>query len=403
MGQVSQTPGLTRQQVSIVPGSAWARLPAVGGMLAVLGLGLSAYLGRSDPRQLYFSYLVAYLYFLSLALGAQFFVLVQFATRSGWSVAVRRMAEHTMGTLPLFALLFIPVVLGLHQIYDWTGAAAVAADHLLQHKRPYLNEPFFLGRAAIYLVAWSGIGIWFRRQSMAQDASGERRITRRLQAVSAPALIVYALTVTFASFDWLMTLDPHWYSTVFGVYFFAGAVVCHFALLALLALALRRAGLAAGVITVEHLHDMGKLLFAFVCFWAYIAFSQFMLLWYANIPEETIFYLRRLTGSWSSVSVLLALGHFVAPFFFLLPRTVKRSSGGLLLGALWMLGMHYLDLYWLVMPRIHPEGVRLSLLDLSTWMGVGGVFLAGLGWLMRHAALIPLKDPRLPESLSFEN
>jgi len=391
------------EQVSVRPGSGWAKLPLVGALLAVVGLGAAAWLGRGDPRQFAHSYLVAFLYFLSIALGGLFFVLVQHATRSGWSVVVRRTAENVAGTLPLFALLFIPVALGLHALFEWTHAEEVARDHLLAHKRPYLNETFFFIRAAVYLVSWTLISWWYRRVSVKQDASGDRQLTRRLQTASAPALIVYGITVTFASFDWLMSLAPHWYSTIFGIYFFAGAVVGLFAVLGLLALGLRRSDAAGGAITVEHLHDVSRLLFAFTCFWAYIAFSQFMLLWYANIPEETIFYLHRIRGSWLTLSVVLAVGHFCAPFLFLLPRTIKRSGPGLALAALWLLGMHYLDLYWLVMPRLHPAGVTPHVLDGACLLGVGGVFLCGLGLLMRRAALIPVKDPRLPESLSFEN
>ncbi len=394
---------VSASEVTIRPGSGWARLPALGLVLAALGLGATFLLGKDSPRQLYHSYLVAYLYFLSLALGGLFFVLVQHATRSGWSVVVRRLAEHVAGTLPLFVPLFIPIAVGLHELYHWSHAEAVARDHLLHHKQPYLNVTFFFVRAGAYLLIWSLLSTWFRRRSLAQDASGDHEITRRLGRVSAPSLILFALSLTFASFDWVMSLDPHWYSTIYGVVFFAGSVVGLFALLALLSLGLGRAGLTAGAITAEHLHDIGKLLFAFVSFWAYVACSQFMLYWYANIPEETTFYLVRLSPGWWSVSVLIAVGHFIAPFFFLLPRTVKRSRGGLALAAIWMLAMHYLDLYWLVMPNLDPAAFRYSLLDGAALLGVGGAFLAALGRLMQGAPLIPVRDPRLPESLSFEN
>jgi hypothetical protein len=371
--------------------------------LAALGLGATFFLGRESPKQLYHSYLVAYIYFLSLALGGLFFVLVQHATRSGWSVVVRRVAEHVAGTLPLFVPLFIPIAVGVHDLYHWSHPEAVAADPLLRHKQPFLNSTFFFIRAGVYLGAWSVLGWWFRRRSLAQDRSGDHAITRRLGRVSAPSLIVFGVTITFASFDWMMSLDPHWYSTIYGVVFFAGAAIGLFALLALLALGLSRSGLTAGAITVEHLHDLSRLLFAFVCFWAYVAFSQFMLYWYASIPEETIFYLRRLGPGWLKLSVVISVGHFVLPFFFLLPRTIKRSRAGLGLGALWMLAMHYLDLYWLIMPNLHPSAMAFSLLDGAALLGVGGAFLAALGRLLQGSPLIPVRDPRLPESLSFEN
>ena len=212
-----------------------------------------------------------------------------------------------------------------------------------------------------------------------------------------------ALTQTFASVDWIMSLTPHWYSTMFGVYFFAGSFVGFIALLSVMTVAMQRAGLLETVVTAEHLHDLGKFLFAFTAFWAYIAFSQFLLVWYANLPEETIFYKARIEGSWRAVSILLMVGHFGVPFLYLMGRTVKRNGLTLAVGGVWLLLMHFVDLYWQVMPTLHPPGVRPSALDVAAFVAVGGVFVAAVGWLMRRQALVPLRDPRLPESLAFEN
>jgi hypothetical protein len=200
-----------------------------------------------------------------------------------------------------------------------------------------------------------------------------------------------------------MSLAPHWYSTIFGVYFFAGSAVGVYAVLTIFAVLARRARAAAGAITLEHLHDLGKLLFAFVSFWAYIAFSQYLLIWYANLPEETVWYAHRLSGGWTRASTTLALGHFVLPFFFLLPRTIKRHPGALLAAASWMLVMHYGDLYWQIMPPLHPEGPRFTAIDAATLLGIGGLLLASLAWMMRRSAIVPLRDPRLAESLALEN
>jgi len=239
---------------------------------------------------------------------------------------------------------------------------------------------------------------------VAQDAAADPRTTRLLQSVSAPALIVFAVTLTVASFDWIMSLDPHWYSTIFGVYVFSGCAVAIFALVPLLAIALEgRGGPLEGVVTAEHYHDLGKLLFGFVVFWAYIAFSQYMLVWYGNLPEETIWYAHRLEHGWEAVTVALALAHFVVPFFYLLLRRTKRNRALLAVACVWLLAAHGLDLYWLVMPAVHPEGVAFSLLGPLAWLGVGGLFAAALGWLLRRPAAVPVGDPRLPESLSFEN
>jgi hypothetical protein len=285
----------------------------------------------------------------------------------------------------------------------WVGKTAGAKDLVLAGKAPYLNTQFFLVRAAIYFTFWSAIAIYFSRRSRSQDASGDRSISLRLRGLSGPALIVMALTQTFAAIDWIMSLDPYWYSTMFGVYWFAGSFVSFFALVTLMVVVLNRSKLMANAISLEHFHDLGKLLFAFTVFWAYIGFSQFFLIWYGNIPEETIFFRHRLVGSWSSVSLLLAAGHFVIPFFFFMPRSIKRKPTLLAAGALWMLAMHAVDVYWLVMPVQRPAGMALGLADVGAFLAIGGFFVAAVGWMMLGAPLIPVGDPRLPESLSFEN
>jgi hypothetical protein len=287
---------------------------------------------------------------------------------------------------------------------------AAAHDPNLAGKAAFLNPGFFYLRSAAYLVLWGAMGWWFRRRSLAQDSTGDPKVTRLLQSASAPALLVYAITLTLASFDWIMSLDPHWYSTIFGVYVFAGSTVAIFALVILLAVVLERRGPLAGVITPEHYHDLGKMLFSFVAFWAYIAFSQYMLMWYGNIPEETVWWGQRLGHGWLGFSVGLALVNFVLPFFFLLSRDVKRHRVTIGIAAVWLLAAHYVDVYWLVMPSLAAHGVgglgsgfRLDWLDLLALVAVVGLFLGTLGLLMRRSALVPVADPRLPESLSFEN
>jgi hypothetical protein len=385
----------------------WRRFPMIGLVLAVVGLGASLALGftggEEARHQLWHSWLVGSLFVLSIALGGLFFVIIHHATQAGWSVVVRRIAENAMSTLPFLALLFLPLVLfGLGDLFHWTHAEAMQ-DKVLASKAPYLNVPFFLIRAAAYFVIWSGLAFWFGRQSRLQDATGDREITRRMRRLSPPALLLFALSITFFAFDWLMSLDPHWYSTIFGLYFFAGSVMGFFAFLALVEIAGKHAGLLGRVVSAEHRHDIGKLLFGFVIFWAYMAFSQYLLIWYANLPEETTFFANRMAGSWRAVSIALAIGHFVVPFFFLMPRAFKRSSKALAAASIWLLAMHLLDLYWLVMPNLHREGMALSLLDVAAVIGCCGVFLAAFGGALKRQALVPLRDPRLPESLTFEN
>ena len=401
--------GISPREVSLPAGHPLARAAWPSVIVGVLALAAAWLLGGGSPR-FYAAYLVAYLYGLTVALGGLFFVLLQFATRSGWSVTVRRLGEHVMGTLPLFVVLFVPVALGAPELFTWMAPGAAAHDPNLAGKAAFLNPGFFYLRSAAYLVLWGAMGWWFRRRSLAQDSTGDPKVTRLLQSASAPALLVYAITLTLASFDWIMSLDPHWYSTIFGVYVFAGSTVAIFALVILLAVVLERRGPLAGVITPEHYHDLGKMLFSFVAFWAYIAFSQYMLMWYGNIPEETVWWGQRLGHGWLGFSVGLALVNFVLPFFFLLSRDVKRHRVTIGIAAVWLLAAHYVDVYWLVMPSLAAHGVgglgsgfRLDWLDLLALVAVVGLFLGTLGLLMRRSALVPVADPRLPESLSFEN
>jgi hypothetical protein len=394
---------LRPEQAAIPPGHSWNRLPFIGIVCALLGGVLSAALGTGNPRQFFFSYLVAFLFFLSLGLGALFFVLIQYASQGGWGIVVRRIGEVSFATIPVFALLFVPVLLGMQTLYVWSVPGAADHDELLRWKEPYLNVPFFLIRAAVFFAVWSFIAIAYYRGSRGQDATGDPAVSARMRRFSGPAIILLAVTTAFASVDWIMSLTPHWYSTIFGVYFFAGAFVGFIALLSVVSVAMRGAGLLETIITPEHLHDIGKLLFAFTAFWAYIAFSQFFLIWYANLPEETIWYKARLVGSWKAVSVLLMAGHFGAPFFYLMGRTVKRHGLTLALGGIWLLAMHFVDLYWQVMPTLHREGVRPAALDVTALVAVGGCFVAAASWLLRRQALVPLRDPRLAESMAFEN
>jgi hypothetical protein len=394
---------LRPEQVTIPPGHSWNRIPLIAAVLALLGAVACAILGAANPKQFFFSWLVSFLFFLSLALGALFFVLIQYAAQGGWGIVLRRIGETTFAMIPLMAVLFVPLLFGLHDLFEWSHADAAEHDALLRWKAPYLNVPFFLIRATLFFAIWSFIALLYYRGSRGQDATGDPAVSARLRRFAGPSIIVLALTQTFAAIDWIMSLTPHWYSTMFGVYFFAGSFLGFIALLSVVAVAMRRAGLLDTVINAEHLHDIGKFLFAFTSFWAYIGFSQFFLIWYANLPEETIWFKARLEGSWMPVSLLLMAGHFGVPFFYLMGRAVKRRGWTLALGGTWLLLMHFMDLYWQVMPTLHPEGLSPSVLDVAAFLTVGGCFVAAASWLMRRQALVPLRDPRLGESLAFEN
>ncbi len=381
-----------------------------GATVGVVGLALAAILGArvgDGGKQFMHSYLLALVYFLSLGLGALFFVTLQYLTRAGWSVVIRRFAELVASSLPLVALLFVPLLVAMLQgnaaLYEWVDAGMVAGDELLSGKAAYLNVPFFVGRFALYTLIWTLLSRHYLRQSTLQDQSGDWAITARLQSLSAPAMALFALTTTFAAFDLLMSLQPHWYSTIFGVYFFAGSVLSFFSLTVLCNLLLQRGGWLQQVVTVEHYHDMGKFMFGFTFFWGYIAFSQYMLIWYGNMPEETEWFLQRQTGEWVWVSLALLFGHFLIPFPGLLSRHVKRNTKLLAFWAVYMLIMHWVDLYWLIMPSLRAETTPLGAIDLVAWLGVGGLFVANFGYMARGRLLVPVRDPRLAESLAFEN
>lgn len=378
-------------------------LLAVGLAGGLLAAGLAAATPDGWTRLLW-SYLASFVFFLSLGLGALFFVLVQHATRAGWSVVVRRLAESVAPSL-LFPMapLAVPILLGLSRIYPWTDAAAVAADPLMRAKAAWLNVPFFTVRTGVYFAVWGGLSVWFLRRSVAQDRSGEPRITQHLETASTAGLVLFALSTTFFAFDYLMSLTPHWASTIFGVYFFAGCALAFFALLTVVVLAVQGTGRLRTLVSAEHYHDMGKLVFAFIVFWAYIGFSQYMLMWYANLPEETIWYRARQTGSWTRWSLFLLFGHFLVPFLALMSRAVKRRRALIAAGAGWMLLMQWVDVYWLVMPARSPGVVPLSLMDAATFLGIGGLFFASVARRLGAASLVPVRDPRLSESLSFEN
>jgi hypothetical protein len=378
----------------------------VPGIVGVLGLAAAGVLATStaDGRTDFFhSYLANFMYFLSLSLGGLFFVLIMHLTRAGWSVTLRRLAEVVAWAVVPLAVLAVVVLFGMHDLYEWSHAEAVAHDELLQKKQAWLDPTFFVIRIAIYFLVWGLLATYFLRQSRKQDESGDPSLTTQMEKVAAPGMILYALTVTFAAFDLLMSLTPHWYSTIYGVYYFAGCILGFFALAPVLIASLKRRGFLTRLITPEHSHDLDKLMFGFVVFWAYIAFSQYLLIWYGNLPEETVWYSAREHDVWVWISVLLLFGHFVLPFLMLMSRYPKRKTVSLVIGAVWLLFMHWVDVFYLVMPNARPDGSPFRLMDLACLVGIGGLFLAIVMWRLGRTNLIPVNDPRLDEALSFEN
>lgn len=371
--------------------------------VGILGLVLSGVGLLVDRGQFFHSYLTAYVFWLTIGLGGLFMTMLHHLTGAVWSVILRRITETIMIVLPVMIIFFIPLIFGMKDLYNWADPSQIAHDSLLAHKQPYLNLPFFLIRVVIYFAIWSILGLILYRTSLKQDEEHQQSLTDRMRALSAPGMLLFALSLTFASFDWLMSMEAKWYSTIFGVYIFAGSFVAVVALITLMVLCLRKNGILAEQITFEHYHYLGKLMFAFTIFWAYIAFSQFMLIWYANIPEETMFYMMRWEGSWNIASLFLVVGNFAIPFLVLIMYSAKRNFIILTVMSFWLLFAHWIDLYWIVMPNFHHDGIHLSWMDATTMIGIGGIFLWLFWQRLTSKAIAPLNDPKLGASIRFIN
>jgi hypothetical protein len=318
-------------------------------------------------------------------------------TGGAWGAVVRRVLESATRTLPLMALLFVPLALGLPRLYVWARPEAVAHDALLQHTSVYLNVPFFLVRAAFYFVVWITLATFLNRWSLEQDARPDPRVDRRLEMLSRAGLMLYGLTETFAAIDWAMSLDPHWSSTIYGILLMGGQGLSTFAfVIPVLALIARRPPLSR-IISPDQFHDLGKLMLAFVMLWAYFSFSQFLIMWSGNLPEEIPWYLRRMQGGWFWVGILLMLSHFILPFVVLLSRDVKRRPGTLAVVAGGLIAARFLDVFWLVRPQPGSTGLALHWLDFVTPFAIGGIWLWVFVWQLGTRPLVPLNDASLPE------
>lgn len=371
--------------------------------VALLGLVASVLGYVTDARQFYASYLVNFMYFTTIGLGAMLFVAIQHLTGSAYSVTVRRFMENIMVSTPVSAVLFLVILAGVPVLYEWSHAEFYSDDPVLRVKMIFFNKNFFIARAIIYFIVWTFLALKLYSASLQQEAGDSIGGSGKAEWWSGPGVALLFITTTMASVDWLMSLEPHWYSTIFGIYVYAGGAIAFFAMLIVVCLAFRKAGVLSEYITLEHYQDMGKWLFAMTVFWAYIAFSQYLLYWYANIPEETIWFKHRLEGNWMWVSALLLVGHFILPFLVLLPRAAKRNLNVLGTMAVWVLLMHYVDLHWIVMPTVHKHNFHLHWMDAATFLFVGSIFgLVFWSRLKRHS-LVAIGDPRFEQGLHFHN
>ncbi len=370
--------------------------------LALVTLAL-AVVGRFvAPEQFAFSWLFAFSFYLTIVMGALFWIIVHHAVDADWSVVVRRQLENIANLAPLLALLFVPIVFVAPTLFPWMSVAP-GEDPLLDAKAAYLNAPFFWARTIFYFGFFSFAAWLLRRNSVRQDKDGDARYTWSSRKWVFPMLLVFALSLTFSAVDWLMGLDYHWFSTMWGVYIFAGSAQSALCVLVIILTALRSAGYLEGVVTLEHYHIIGKLMLAFVVFWAYIGFSQYMLYWYANIPEETAYFLRRNTGGWNTLNIIMVVGNFFIPFVILLFQGVKKRPFWLSVVAVWLLLMHLLDMYIVVLPSFHMAGPVPSWLDLVSLLAIGATLTAIFMKRLGDTPLWPLRDPRLAKSIHLKN
>jgi hypothetical protein len=375
----------------------------LGGLIAG-GVGLLVGIGGAflNPAQFWQSYLLAYVFWLQFSLGCLAIVMLHHLVGGRWGFGIRRFLETGAMTLLPMAVLFVPLLFGLSSLYSWTDPDTLAQSTLLQHKSVYLNVPFFLVRTVLYFIVWIGLAYGLNRWSLRQDQTAEPALTARLRRLSAIGMILYFLTATFAAYDWLMSLEPAWYSSIYGVLFMVGQVLATFALaiIGLNWLSNRRP--LAELVGRAEFNDLGNFMLGFVMIWAYVSFSQFLIIWSANIPEEAIWYVHRSQGGWQWVSVLLIIFQFTLPFLVLLSRRAKRQAGLLSLVAVLIITMRLVDLYWLIVPAFHPDGLHLHWLDMVLPIGIGGLWLAAFAWQLAGKPLLPRHDPRLQEILAHE-
>jgi len=371
------------------------RAALVGG----IALLVSVVGGFANPEHFFRSYLFAYAYWAGIAIGSLAIIMLHHLSGGGWGMMIRRLLEAATRTLPLVAALFLPILPGMKALYEWARPEVVVADKILQFKAPYLNVPFFALRTIFYFSAWIALAHFLNRWSRQQDETGDPALAGRMETLSGPGLVLFGATVTFASFDWVMSLEPHWFSTIFGLSFMVGQVLTAFPFAIAMTAYLSGRKPMSEAVTADHFHDLGKLTLAFVMLWAYLSFSQFLIIWSGNLPEETPYYLKRLTGGWQFLQLALIVFHFALPFVLLLSRSLKRSGTRLVKVAVLILLMRFVDLYMQIIPAGHDAKFHLSWMDLAAPIGIGGLWLSAFLRQLESRPVLPIRDPQFAEAL----
>ncbi len=380
-------------------------LPPIFGRLGIILLGIGLVLSilayLSDPVRSAFNNVILLEFLTSVGLGALFFVALEHLVGAVWSTPFRRVFEILSSVLLILPIVALPIYFHAHDIFHWTHADVVAADEILQQKSPYLNMTFFTIRIVAYFVLWILFYWLLSRNSKKQDKSKDPKITKMNAKISAIFMPIFAITITFSSIDWMMSLEPHWFSTIFGVYYFSGTVIASLAMGTLLVIWLNEKGLLIKGIKKDHYYSLGALLFAFVNFWAYIAFSQYLLIWYANLPEETFWYLQRWEGSWLYFSVFFIIVHFAIPYFAMLSQPSKMDAKRLKFMALWLAITHILDLYWIVIPTLSPEGFVFGWIEIGFILLAFGIVMVVFNLKAKNTNLVAIGDPKLQREIDF--
>lgn len=362
------------------------------GALVLCGAG-----GLYSPTQFFRSYLFAFIFWLGVALGSVAILMLHHLVGGGWGHPIRRILESGSRTLLILAPLVLPLFFGLRHLYAWADPAQVRASEMLAHKTFYLNVPFFVARTVVFFAAWILLAHLLSKWSLEQDRTGQAGLSGRLQKLSGPGLIVYAVTVTFMSLDWVMSLEPAWSSTIYGMIFVVTQLLSAMSLAIIACLFFADSKPLSDRVTPVALNDLGNLLLTFTMLWAYLSFSQFLIIWSGNLPEEITWYLARARGDWAGIAVVLIVFHFAVPFLLLLSRFVKRRIRSLAAVATLLVLMSLVDLYWLMTPAYNRSGPRFQWMDGLAVLGVGGIWLWRFFSVLKRNPLLPMNDPRLAE------
>jgi len=375
----------------------------IGMTLLIVGiiLGVAAFL--VDHTRAVYNYLIAFTFMISIGVGALFLIALEYIVGADWSVPIRRVVEFFAATIPLLALLVIPLLFNIGELFHWSHPEAVAEDEILNAKAPYLNVTFFIIRVFVLIGLWSLFYFFFMRNSKKQDTTKDQKLTTINIRLSAIFIPIFAFTITISAIDWLMSIEPHWFSTIIGVYFFAGTVIAALAAVTLATVLLKENGYLHPAMTNDHLYSLGALLFAFVNFWGYIAFSQYMLIWYADLPEETFWFMQKWEGSWAIFSIGLIIIKFLVPYITLVSQPAKMDPRKLKFISIWLLFAHFYDLFWFVMPEMEElsGGYSFSWIDLVFPIAAVGLIILVFNMKAKKENLIPIGDPKLQRGLDF--